>query len=158
MSRAQDEKWDFLSSEILRNSPPPGSAWVGASVGRQEGRVETHPPWRILKSSQSFRVMRAPNKETEGPEKWNTGRVRETLLLTKNTTRTLHAAAPRGSGLCSHVWPQSQRGKFSSFVIFSRFIYYFSYGLCFQTFLHWLHHKLCGFHASSFAQAFPLKM
>ena len=112
----------------------------------------------LLKSSQSFRVMRAPNKETEGLEKWNTGRVRETLLLTKNTTRTLHAAAQRGSGLCSHVWPQSQRGKFSSFVIFSRFIYYFSYGFCFQTFLHWLHHKLCGFHASSFAQAFPLKM
>ena len=127
-------------------------------MGRQEGRVETHPPWRILKSSQSFRVMRAPNKETEGLEKRNTGRMQETLVLAENTTGTLHAAVLRGPGLCSHVWPQSQCGNFSSFVIFSRFIYYFSYRLCFQTFLHWLHHKLCGLHASSFAQAFPLKM
>ena len=120
--------------------------------------METHPPWRILKSSQSFRVMRAPNKETEGLEKRNTGRMQETLVLAENTTGTLHAAVLRGPGLCSHVWPQSQCGNFSSFVIFSRFIYYFSYRLCFQTFLHWLHHKLCGLHASSFAQAFPLKM
>lgn len=65
-------------------------------------------------------------------------------MLTKNTTSTLHAAVLRGSGSGSHVWPQSQRGKFSSFVIVSRFIYYFSYGLCFQTFLHWLHHEPCG--------------
>lgn len=41
-SRAQDEKWDFLSSEILRNLLPPGSAWVGASVGKAGGE------WKLI--------------------------------------------------------------------------------------------------------------